>query len=138
MTSIKRWRRIVFDAELDCLGSSLAGNLGSDSEPKVDAGSDSTRGDHVVVSNDPGLLVGRPNKRQQIGKGPMGRRPSSFEDSSDTQDERTRANRRDVLCSTRLSADELNGFAIAQSLDHRVASAGNTEQVEGRTVRKGG
>ena len=63
MTGIKRWRRVVFDAELDCSGSCLAGNLGSNSKPKIDAGSDTTRGDHVAVSNDPGLLVGRPDKR---------------------------------------------------------------------------
>ena len=63
MTSIKRWRRVVFYAELDRSGSCLAANLGSNSEPKIDPGSDTTSGDHVAVSNDPGLLVGRPDKR---------------------------------------------------------------------------
>ena len=67
----------------------------------------------------------------------MGRRPPSFEYSGDTQDERTRANRGHIFRSTRLSADELNGFAIADRLDDPVASAGDTKQVEGRTVRKG-
>ena len=46
------------------LGSCLAGNFGRDSESKIDAGSDTTRGDHVAVSNDPGLLVGGPDERQ--------------------------------------------------------------------------
>jgi hypothetical protein len=64
MTGIKRWRGVGFDAELDCSGSCLAGNLGSNSEPKIDAGSDTTRGDHVAVSDDPGLFVGRPDERQ--------------------------------------------------------------------------
>ena len=67
----------------------------------------------------------------------MGRCPPSFEYSGDTQDERTRANRGHVFRSTRLSADELNGFAIADRLDDPVAAAGDTEQVEGRTIRKG-
>src|SRR5580704_14479429 len=51
MTGIKRWRRVVLDAELDCLGNCLAGNFGRDSESKIDAGSDTTRGDHVALSN---------------------------------------------------------------------------------------
>ena len=67
----------------------------------------------------------------------MGRRPPSFEDSSDAQDERTRANRGYIFRSTRLPADELNGFTIADRLDDSVASARDTEQVEGRTIRKG-
>jgi hypothetical protein len=63
MTSIKRWRRIVFDAELDCSGSCLAGNLGSNSEPKMP---EVTPPAVITLpfSNDPGLLVGRPDKRQ--------------------------------------------------------------------------
>src|SRR5215469_16246738 len=67
----------------------------------------------------------------------MGRRPPSFEDSSDAQDKRTRANRGYIFRSTRLPADELNGFTIADRLDDSVASARDTEQVEGRTIRKG-
>jgi NAD(P)-dependent dehydrogenase (short-subunit alcohol dehydrogenase family) len=51
MTRIKRWRRVVFDAELDSSGSCLAGNLGSNSEPKIDARGNTTRGDYVAVSN---------------------------------------------------------------------------------------
>ena len=64
MTGIKRWSWVVFDAELDCLGSRLAGNFGRDSESKIDAGSDTTRGDHVAVFNDPGLFVFGPDERQ--------------------------------------------------------------------------
>jgi hypothetical protein len=64
MTGIERRRRVVFDAELDCLGSCLAGNFSRDSESKIDAGGDTTRGDHVAVSNDPGFLVGGPEERQ--------------------------------------------------------------------------
>ena len=64
MTGIKWWLRIVFNAELDCLGRSLAGNFGSNSESKIDARGNTPRGDYVAVSNDPGLLVGRPDKRQ--------------------------------------------------------------------------
>ena len=41
------------------------------------------------------------------------------------------------LRSTRLPADELYGFAIADCPDDTVASAWDAEQVEGRTVRKG-
>ena len=64
MTGIKWWLRIVFNAELDCLGSSLAGNFGSNSKSKIDAGGDTTRGDYVAVSNDPGLLMRGSNERQ--------------------------------------------------------------------------
>ena len=64
MTGIKWWLRIVFNAELDCLGRSLAGNFGSNSESKINARGDTTRGYYVAVSNDPGLLVGRSDKRQ--------------------------------------------------------------------------
>src|SRR5215469_18618935 len=67
----------------------------------------------------------------------MGRRPPSFEYSGDTQDERTRANRGHIFCSTRPSADELNGFAIAHSLDDPVATARDADQIDGRTIRKG-
>jgi len=79
MTGIKWWCRVVLDPELDCLSSCLAGKFGSNSEPKIDAGGDTTRSDHVAISNNPGPLVRRPNERQQIGKGPMGRCPPSFE-----------------------------------------------------------
>ena len=78
-----------------------------------------------------------PDKGQQIGKGPMGRRPPSFEYSGNPQNECAGANRRDVLCSTRLPADELYGFAIADCPDDAVASARDAEQIEWRTVRKG-
>ena len=66
----------------------------------------------------------------------MGRCPPSFEYSGDTQDERTRANRGHVFRSTRLSADDLNGFAIADRLDDPVAAGGDTEQVEGGQFAK--
>jgi len=86
MTSIKRWRRVVFDTELDCLGSSLAGNLGSDSEPKIDAGSNATK----------------------------------------------------VITLPSLTTLAFSWVApIADRLDDSVASARDTEQVEGRTIRKG-
>ena len=49
MTSIKRWRRVVFDAELDGSGSCLAGNLGRNSKPKIDAGSDTVRDTRMGV-----------------------------------------------------------------------------------------
>jgi hypothetical protein len=68
----------------------------------------------------------------------MGRCPPSFEYSGHTQNEGAGANRRDVLCSTRLpAADELYDFTIADCPDDTLASAGGAEQVEGRTVRKG-
>jgi hypothetical protein len=67
----------------------------------------------------------------------MGCRPPSFEYSGDTQNESTGANRGKILCSSRLPTDELYCFAIADRPDDTVASAGDTEQVEGRTVRKG-
>jgi hypothetical protein len=98
MTRIKRWRRIVFDAELDCLSGCLAGKFGSNSEPKIDAGSDTTRSDHVAISNNPGPLVRGPNERQQIGKGPMGCCPPSFEQPGDTQNECAGADRGNILC----------------------------------------
>ena len=119
------------------MGSCLAGDIGRDSEPKIYLGGDTTRGDHVAISNDPGLLVRCPDKGQQIGKRPMGRRPPSFEYSGNPQNECAGANRRDVLCSTRLPADELYGFAIADCPDDAVASARDAEQIEWRTVRKG-
>jgi hypothetical protein len=50
--------------QLDRLGSCLAGNFGSNGESKIDARGNATRGDYVAVSNDPGLLVGRSDKRQ--------------------------------------------------------------------------
>ena len=49
MTGIKRWRRVVFDAELDGSGSCLAGNLGRNSKPKIDAGSDTVRDTRMGV-----------------------------------------------------------------------------------------
>jgi hypothetical protein len=57
--------------------------------------------------------------------------------SVDTQNECPGANRGDELRTTRLPADEVYGFAIADRPDDTVASAGDTEQVEGWTVRKG-
>ena len=51
MTGIKRWRRVVLDPELDRLGRSLAGNFGSNSESKINARGDTTRGYYVAVSN---------------------------------------------------------------------------------------
>jgi hypothetical protein len=55
----------------------------------------------------------------------MGCRPPPFEYSGDTQNESTGANRGDVLCSTRLSADEVYGFTIADRPDDTVAFAGD-------------
>ena len=87
MTRIERRRRVVFDAELDCPGGCLAGDFGDDAEPKIDAGADAAGSDHVAVLDDPGLLVRRPDQRQQIGKSPMRRCPPSLEQSGDTQNE---------------------------------------------------
>src|ERR1700730_9595688 len=70
--------------------------------------------------------------RQQISKGPMGCRPPSFEYSGDAQNECPGANRGNILRSTRLPADELYGFAIADCPDDTVASAGGADQIEGR------
>jgi hypothetical protein len=53
MTGIKWWLRILFNAEPDCLGRSLAGNFGSNSASKIDARGNTPRGDYVAVSNDP-------------------------------------------------------------------------------------
>ena len=41
------------------------------------------------------------------------------------------------LKEARLSADELDGVAIAERVDHAQVSAGDADQVERRTVREG-
>jgi hypothetical protein len=64
MTGIKRWRWVVLDPALDRLGSCMAGNFGSNSESKIDARGNTTRGDCVAVSNDPGLIMRGSNERQ--------------------------------------------------------------------------
>ena len=56
----------------------------------------------------------------------MGCRPPPFEYSGNTQNECAGANRGNILCSTRLPTDELYCFAIADSLDDTVGSAGDT------------
>src|SRR5918995_5619632 len=76
------WRcRVVFDAELYFPGGCLAGDLSGNSERKIDARADTSRSDHVPVLDDPGLLVRRPDERQQIDKSPMRRCPSSLKQS---------------------------------------------------------
>src|SRR5215204_2177873 len=111
-------RRVVFDTELYFPGGCLAGDLGGNSERKIDARADTRRSDHVAVLDDPGLLVRGPNERQQIDKTPMCRCPPSLDQSGDSQDDRGGANRGDVLRGARLAADELYGVAIEECVDH--------------------
>src|SRR5262249_48481558 len=132
------WRlRVVFEAELYCLGGCLARHLGGNAERSIDAAGDATRSDHVAVLDDSGLLVRGPDERHQVGKAPMRRGPPSLEQSGDTQDECAGAYRGDILRAARLAADELDGFAIAESVDHSQVPAGDADQVEGRTVHEG-
>src|SRR5882762_6361296 len=131
ITGIEGRRRIVFEAELYFPGRCLARNFGGNTERKIDARGDTTRSDHVAVLDDPGLLLRGPDERQQIGKSPMRRCPPSLEQSGDTQDECAGAYRGDILRGARLAADELYGFAIAESFDHSQVSPGDADQVEG-------
>src|ERR1700682_4570017 len=66
----------------------------------------------------------------------MRRCPPPFEQSGDTQNECTGANRGNILRGARLLADKLYGFAIADRFDHTLAPPGGADQVEGRTIRK--
>src|SRR5262245_32679 len=85
MSGIEWWRRVVLDAELDCLGGRLTRNLRYDAESEIDPRGDASCGDDVAVLYDPCFLVCRPDERQEIGISPMRRRPPPFEQACDTE-----------------------------------------------------
>ena len=98
MSRIEWWRWVVLDAQLDCLGRRFTRNLGYDGQAKINTRGDTSCGDHIAVLYDPCSLVRRPDQRQEIGIGPMRRRPSALEQSCNAENERARANGGDVLC----------------------------------------
>src|SRR5262249_56144325 len=85
MAAMEGRLRVVFDPELDCLRGGLARDLRDDAQPEIDARGDASGGDQVAVSHHPGLLVGRPDERQEIRKGPMRRRPTAPEQTGGAQ-----------------------------------------------------
>ena len=136
MSRIERWRWVVLDAELDCLGGRLARNLRYDTESKIDPRSDASCGDHMAVFYDPCFLVCRPDERQEIGIGPMCRHPSPLEQSGNTENERAGANGGDILRATSLPADEIDGLLIGDGPDDTAHPTRNANQIEGWTVRE--
>jgi hypothetical protein len=137
MTAIERRRRVILDAELDGLRDRLAGNLGDRTEAEIDARGDAACGDDVAVSHEPGLLVRGSDKGQEIRVGPVRRGTPSAEQAGGTQNERAGADRGDILCAARLRADELDGLPIVDCIDDTAVATGDTDQIEGRTVREG-
>src|SRR5262245_13471214 len=97
MATAERWCRIVLDPELDGLGGILAGNLRDEAQAEIDARRYAPRGNDIAVFDDPRLFMGRADKRQEIGKGPMGGGAPAAQYPGDAQDESAGADRGDVL-----------------------------------------
>jgi hypothetical protein len=130
-------RGVVLDAELDRLRGRVAGERGDDAQPEIDARGDAARGDHVAVADDPGLLVRRPDERQEVGVGPMRRRPPAVEQPGGAEDEGAGADGGDVFGVRRLGAHERDRLRIGDGLDDAGRAAGDAEEVERRTVGEG-
>jgi len=137
MAGIKWWRRVIFYAELNSSGRSLACDFGNDAKPKIDACGHTTRRNDVAIFHRSCVFVCGSDERQKIGIGPVRRSPSPLQQTSHTQNKCAQANRGDVLCGPRFLTDELDRLTIIDNIGNALASARYTDQVERRTIRKG-
>jgi hypothetical protein len=83
----ERRRRIILDPELDRPRGLLSRDVRYDAQAEINARRHASRGDDVAVFDDPGFLVRGPDQRQQIGKGPMCRRPPPSEQPCGSENE---------------------------------------------------
>src|SRR5262245_21834837 len=134
---IERWRRVVLYPELNFSCRRLACNFGDDAKRKIYACCDSTPGNHVAIFHHSCLFVCSSYEWQKFSIGPVCCGPAPFQETSHTQNECARANRRDVLCDTCLVADEVDSLAVVYNAGHAFASPRYADQVERRAARKG-
>ena len=69
MAGIKWWRRVIFYAELNSSGRSLACDFGNDAKPKIDACGHTTRRNDVAIFHRSCVFVCGSDERQKIGIG---------------------------------------------------------------------
>ncbi len=135
----ERGIRIVLDIQLFGFRVVVPREARREDERKVEPGGDASPGDPVAILHHPRLDRGRPKLGKEVVGEPVRGRPVTREQSGRTEDQRARADARDVAGAGRARPQEGEEFLVLHRGDRANGAPGQEQHIEvARALRERG